>query len=353
MQRVSDRLGIPRWPLAEQVESFVDFLRQNLREFFRGLTDVLRNLLDFFESFLLGEWWFVSNLGFFQTYDLVLPVIMFIAFILIALGAGGWRLGLFALIGLGLMVNLGVWEAGMRTLSVVVGAGVVCSIIGIPVGILMSRNDWVEMTVRPILDFMQTLPPFVYLIPAVAFFSIGSVPALVATVIFGMPPIVRLTNHGIRTVDEEVVEASEAFGSNEWQTLLKVQLPLARPSILLGLNQTLMLSLSMAVIAAMIGAGGLGEVVLSALERVRVGAGFVGGLGIVILAIYLDRVTQGFGRRKEVGEVGLFKGMGGSLKRSFNYFLGGRAAHEQVREDTGFYGGPEDKKKDNSEGART
>lgn len=334
MQRVFDQIGIPRWPLDEQVEAFVDFLRDNLRDFFRAIAGFLSGLLDFFESFLLGEWWFVSDFAFFQTHDWILPLFMFLVFIGIALAAGGWRLGLFAFLGIGVMINLGLWEQGMRTLSIVVGAGAVCTLFGVPIGILMSRSEAVQAVVRPILDFMQTLPPFVYLIPAVAFFGIGAVPALVATVIFGTPPIVRLTNHGIRNVDPEVVEASEAFGSNEWQTLLKVQLPLARPSILLGLNQTLMLSLSMAVIAAMIGARGLGGVVLNALTRVDVGVGFVGGLGIVILAIYLDRVTQGFGRRKEAGEVGFFKEFKESLYRTFNYMIGGPAARIQWKKDT-------------------
>ncbi len=334
LQHVFGQLGVPRIPLADWVETFVDFLRSTFRSFFRGVAGVLEVILEFTESFLLGEWWFISDMGFFQANDWVLLLLVFLLFIFVALAAGGWRLGLFAFLGIGLIMNLNLWSEGMRTLSIVLGAGIVCTAIGVPIGILMARSDAMQATVRPVLDFMQTLPPFVYLIPALAFFGTGLAPALVATVTFGMPPIIRLTNHGIRDVDPEVVEASEAFGSNDWQTLLKVQLPLARPSILLGLNQTLMLSLSMAVIAAMIGARGLGGVVLNSLTRVAVGVGFEGGLGIVILAIYLDRVTQGLGRRKEVGETGLFKGMGDSMKRSFNYFLGGSFARQQAEEDT-------------------
>lgn len=333
MQRVFDELGIPEMPLAEWIDGFFEFIQVEFREFFRWIAGLLRALIGSIENFLMGDWVFFSQMAFFQTHDWILPLVVFFLFILLAWAAAGWRLALFSFLGLGLIVNLGLWEQGIRTLSIVIAAGLICSAIGVPTGILMARNNTVETIVRPVLDFMQTMPAFVYLIPAVALFGLREVPATVATVIFAMPPIVRLTNHGIRTVDPEVVEASEAFGSNPWQTLVKVQLPLARPSIMLGLNQTLMLSLSMAVIAAMIGAAGLGGVVLRSLTGLDIGVGFVGGLGIVILAVYLDRVTQGLGKMKEPGEGGFFQGFGQSVKRTFSYIAGGPLGREQARED--------------------
>jgi glycine betaine/proline transport system permease protein len=160
----------------------------------------------------------------------------------------------------------------------------------------MAKNDTVEAVIRPVLDFMQTMPPFVYLIPAAMFFGLGKVPGTIATVIFAMPPAVRLTNLGIRQVSKENVEAGLAFGCTDRQLLTKVQLPLALPSIMAGVNQTIMLALSMVVIASMIGAGGLGDVVLTGIQRLNVGLGFEGGLGVVIVAILLDRITQSFGQ---------------------------------------------------------
>jgi glycine betaine/proline transport system permease protein len=333
LRRVFDELGIPRMPLDEWIDSFFEYIQVEFREFFRWIAGILRALIGSIEDFLLGDWGFLAETAFFQTHDWILPLVVFFLFIALAWAAAGWRLALFSLLGLGLIVNLGLWEQGIRTLSIVIAAGLICSLIGIPTGILMARNDSVEAAIRPVLDFMQTMPAFVYLIPAVALFGLREVPATVATVIFAMPPIVRLTNHGIRTVDKEIVEASEAFGSNPWQTLLKVQLPLARPSIMLGLNQTLMLSLSMAVIAAMIGAAGLGGIVLRSLTGLDIGVGFVGGLGIVILAVYLDRVTQGLGRMKEPGEAGFFKGFGQSMRRTFAYIAGGPWGREQAQKD--------------------
>jgi glycine betaine/proline transport system permease protein len=171
----------------------------------------------------------------------------------------------------------------------------VALVVGFPVGVAMAKNDTVEAVIRPVLDFMQTMPPFVYLIPAAMFFGLGKVPGTIATVIFAMPPSVRLTNLGIRQVSKENVEAGLAFGCTDRQLLTKVQLPLALPSIMAGVNQTIMLALSMVVIASMIGAGGLGNVVLTGIQRLNVGLGFEGGLGVVIVAILLDRITQSFG----------------------------------------------------------
>jgi glycine betaine/proline transport system permease protein len=181
-------------------------------------------------------------------------------------------------------------------MALVVSAAFVALVVGFPVGVAMAKNDTVEAVIRPVLDFMQTMPPFVYLIPAAMFFGLGKVPGTIATVIFAMPPAVRLTNLGIRQVSKENVEAGLAFGCTDRQLLTKVQLPLALPSIMAGVNQTIMLALSMVVIASMIGAGGLGNVVLTGIQRLNVGLGFEGGLGVVIVAILLDRLTQSIGQ---------------------------------------------------------
>ncbi len=190
-----------------------------------------------------------------------------------------------------------IWKETVTTLALVIGSSLVALAIGIPIGIAMARSDTVEAIARPVLDLMQTMPPFVYLIPAAIFFGLGKVPGAIATLIFAMPPAVRLTNLGIRQVSREHVEAGQAFGCTDRQLLFKVQLPLAMPSIMAGINQTLMLALSMVVIASMIGAGGLGNTVLTGIQRLNVGLGFEGGLGVVLLAILLDRITQSFGRK--------------------------------------------------------
>jgi len=196
------------------------------------------------------------------------------------------------------IASMGLWRETMQTLALVIGASLIALAAGLPLGIAMARRDAVESVVRPILDFMQTMPPFVYLIPAAIFFGLGKVPGTIATVIFAMPPAVRLTNLGIRQVSQENVEAGLAFGCTSRQLLYKVQIPLAMPSIMAGINQTIMLALSMVVIASMIGAGGLGNTVLTGIQRLDVGLGFEGGLGVVILAILLDRLTQSLGLRK-------------------------------------------------------
>lgn len=187
----------------------------------------------------------------------------------------------------------------MYTFTLVLYSSLLAVVIGIPVGILMSKSNTAESIIRPILDFMQTMPAFVYLIPAVAFFGIGMVPGVFASFIFATPPVVRFTNLGIRQVSTELVEASDAFGATGQQKLFKVELPMAKPTIMAGVNQTIMLSLSMVVIASMIGASGLGRDVLSALQRAEAGAGFVAGFAIVILAIIIDRLTQNFNKSNQ------------------------------------------------------
>ncbi len=216
-----------------------------------------------------------------------------------------WRVGigfaLFTVAALTIISGMGLWVQTMETLALVIAATLIALAIGVPLGIAMARKDIVATLVRPVLDLMQTMPAFVYLIPAAMFFGLGAVPGTIATVIFSMPPVVRLTDLGIRQVQAEYVEAGLAFGCTDRQLLWKVQFPLAMPSIMAGMNQTIMLSLSMVVIASMIGAGGLGNTVLTGIQRLDVGLGFEGGLAVVVLAVILDRVTQSVGRASAFG----------------------------------------------------
>jgi glycine betaine/proline transport system permease protein len=203
----------------------------------------------------------------------------------------------FTLLGTQLTIGMGYWAETMATLSLIMTASLLSLLIGIPVGIWAAKSETVDAVVRPILDFMQTMPPFVYLIPAVVLFGLGTVPGVVATFIFATPPCVRLTNLGIRQVSEEAVEAAQSFGSTSSQLLFKVELPMALPTILAGVNQTVLLALSMVVVAALIGSRGLGQPVVEGLTQLQIGKGFEGGLGIVIVAIFLDRITQAVGEQ--------------------------------------------------------
>ncbi|MXP64157.1 proline/glycine betaine ABC transporter permease [Roseomonas sp. M0104] len=227
------------------------------------------------------------------------PMLAAVAVIaLLALWRVGWKFAVFAVAALLLIGGMGLWERMMETLSLVLAATAIAIVIGVPLGIAMARSNGVQLVARPALDLMQTMPAFVYLIPAAMFFGLGAVPGTIATVIFAMPPVVRLTNLGIRQVHHEFIEAGEAFGCTPMQLLLKVQIPNALPSIMAGINQTIMLSLSMVVIASMIGAGGLGNTVLTGIQRLDVGTGFEGGLAVVVLAVLLDRITQSFGQKR-------------------------------------------------------
>lgn len=236
------------------------------------------------------------------TYGIEKGLLLPPAWLLIALLAGlawwrlSWRFAVFTAASLALIVGMDLWAETMATLALVMAATLASLMLGIPLGIWAARRDAVERIVRPALDLMQTMPAFVYLIPAAMFFGLGRVPGVVATIVFAMPPAVRLTNLGIRQVPTDLVEAGQAFGCTPRQLLLRVQLPSARPSIMAGVNQTIMLALSMVVIASMIGAGGLGDTVLRGIQRLDVGLGFEGGIGVVILAIILDRITQSFGK---------------------------------------------------------
>jgi glycine betaine/proline transport system permease protein len=207
-----------------------------------------------------------------------------------------WRFALFAALALALIVVLGYWPHTMVTLGLTLSATVISLAMGVPLGALAARQRRLHALLRPVLDFMQTMPAFVYLIPAVMLFGLGRVPGILATVIFAMPPAVRLTAIGILQVDQEQIEAGQAFGASGWQLLFKVQLPLALPALMGGVNQTIMMALSMVIVTSMVGAGGLGGEVLSSIQQLDVGLGFESGLCVVLLAIILDRVTQSFGR---------------------------------------------------------
>jgi glycine betaine/proline transport system permease protein len=279
--RAADGCGIP---IGAYIERGVDWLLANAQWLFDAIVTVIDALTSGIEGLLMA------------------PPAWALTAILAALGAWrvGWRFALFALAALALVVGMGLWHDTVATLALVLAATAVALVIGLPLGIWAARRDTVEQIVRPVLDFMQTMPAFVYLIPAVMFFSTGKVPGVIATIIFSMPPAVRLTNLGIRQVPRERVEAGLAFGCTPRQLLLKVQIPSAMPSIMAGINQNIMLALSMVVIASMIGAGGLGDVVLRGIQRLDVGLGFEGGIGVVILAIILDRITQSFGHQRRV-----------------------------------------------------
>jgi glycine betaine/proline transport system permease protein len=222
--------------------------------------------------------------------------------VLLAVGALAWnatrRLGpacLFMLL-LYAIGCFGLWNKLIETLALMVVATALSVLLGVPLGILASRHAWLRRILLPVLDIMQTLPSFVYLIPVLMLFGLGKVPAILATIVYALPPLIRLTDLGIRHVDADVVEAARAFGTTRWQLLLNVQLPLARPSIMAGINQTTMMALSMVVIASMIGARGLGEDVLAGIQTLDVGKGTQAGLAIVILAIVIDRISQGYGQ---------------------------------------------------------
>ncbi|KMK77763.1 ABC transporter permease [Alkalihalobacillus pseudalcaliphilus] len=278
--------SIPRLPLAEWIDSFVTWLRGAA-----GFFDVIRN----------GIGWLVDRFEDILTFP---PAWLFIIIVVgLAVLVSKKKIGLpiFTLIGLYLIYNLGYWDGAMLTLALVLTSAFIALVIGIPLGIWMSKSKIVESILKPMLDLMQTMPAFVYLIPAVAFFGIGMVPGVVASVIFAMPPTVRLTNLGIRQVSNELIEAADAFGSTPAQKLFKVELPMAKGTIMAGVNQSIMLALSMVVIAAMIGARGLGQEVYYAVGQNNEGKGFETGIAIVIIAIILDRLTQSFNSKKEEG----------------------------------------------------
>jgi glycine betaine/proline transport system permease protein len=237
------------------------------------------------------------------------PALLMLVLIgLLAWQAAGWRLGLGAVISLTFVGLIGAWNETMVTLALVITSVFFCILIGLPTGIWLARSDRAAQVVRPILDAMQTTPAFVYLVPIVMLFGIGNVPGVVVTIIFALPPVIRLTNLGIRQVPGDLIEAARSFGASKRQLLYKVQLPLAMPTIMAGVNQTLMLALSMVVIASMIAVGGLGQMVLRGIGRLDMGLATVGGIGIVLLAIIIDRMTQALGvSKRDRGNVAWFE----------------------------------------------
>lgn len=280
--RPSDILVIP---FDEWINLFVrGWLVPNFRPFFRAVQVPITQVLNGLDAFFA----FVPMLA------------VTAVFAALAFKYAGRAMAIFTVFGFFFIDMIGLWPETMTTLSMIVTAVLFCCVIGIPLGILAARNDTIWKIARPSLDVMQTIPSFVYLVPIVMLFGVGMAPGIIATIIFALPPIVRLTNLGIRNVRADLIEASEAFGATGWQMLWDVQLPLAMRTIMAGLNQTLMLALSMVVIAALIGGGGLGLVVNTGLGRLDVGGATAGGVGIVILAIVLDRITQGLGEQNAV-----------------------------------------------------
>lgn len=272
-------------PVAQLVEQLTEWLTKT----FSGLFDIMQVV----GSFLMD--WMTKTLLFIHPLLFIVLVTAGVFF----LAKKKWPLPTFTLLGLLFIYNQGLWKQLMNTFTLVLVASLISVLIGIPLGIWMAKNATVRQIVNPILDFMQTMPAFVYLIPAVAFFGIGMVPGVFASVIFALPPTVRFTNLAIRDIPTELIEASDAFGSTGKQKLFKVELPLAKNTIMAGVNQTMMLALSMVVTGSMIGAPGLGREVLSALQHADVGSGFVSGLALVILAIVLDRMTQLFNSKPQ------------------------------------------------------
>ncbi|HIS28459.1 MAG TPA: proline/glycine betaine ABC transporter permease [Candidatus Avamphibacillus intestinigallinarum] len=272
----------PKLPLSDWIETFVEFLDDTFAGLFEAISVAIQTIAD----------------GIINIMSMGSPYILIVVISLLAWWAASWKVGLFSIIGLELIHNLGYWPETIQTLTLIIISVLICVVIGIPIGVWMSQSNRAQWIITPILDFMQTMPAFVYLIPAILFFSLGIVPGVVATIIFSMPPTVRFTNLGIRQVDGDLIEAANSFGSSVWQRLFKVQLPLAKQTLMAGVNQTIMLSLSMVVIASLVGAPGLGEIVYRAVTQVRIGLGFEGGLALVIIAMILDRMTQGSKKKK-------------------------------------------------------
>jgi glycine betaine/proline transport system permease protein len=266
-------------PLEQMIEQAVDWLVANYRPQFQAIKWPVEKTLNGIDGLL----------------QIVPPIVIIAAIFLIAWRMASWKVGIFGVITFLLIGFLGFWEDAMTTLAMVISAVIFCVVVGIPMGVIAARSDRFASFIRPVMDAMQTTPAFVYLVPVVMLFSIGTVAGVIATIVFAMPPIIRLTNLGIRQVPADVLEAAKAFGSTANQILFKVQFPLAMPTIMAGLNQTIMLSLSMVVIAALIGAGGLGVPVFEGLNSLRVGLAAIGGLSIVLLAMVLDRITQSLG----------------------------------------------------------
>lgn len=273
---LSYQIHLDKW-----IQSFIEWLAFNFRPFFQIIKIPVVELLS------LIQWALVS-----------MPPLVFLLIVTgLALWVAGRGVAIFSALALVFIMLIGVWQEAMTTLALIATAIVICVILGIPIGILCARSDRVWSVVRPILDIMQTTPSFVYLVPVVMLFGVGTVPGAVAVIVVAIPPLIRFTNLGIRMVDREIIEAGIAFGATDRQLLWEIQLPQAMPTILGGLNQTVLMAMVMSVIVAMIGAEGLGLVVLQGLGRLDIGRAAVGGIGIVLLAIILDRITQAVAHR--------------------------------------------------------
>jgi len=273
----------PALPLGDAIATGVDWVNTHARGGFDRVSELLEGVIEGVTDALL---W--------------LHPLVAIALLAVAIGVlhRSWRLPLAAVAALALVLNLGYWRETVETLALVLIATFFCMTLGIPVGIAAAHRRWLYTAIRPVLDLMQTIPPFVYLIPTLILFGLGVVPGLVSTIIFAIPAAIRLTHLGIASVPTQLMEAADSFGATRWQRLVKIELPHATPSILAGLTQSIMLSLSMVVIAALVGADGLGEPVVRALNTVNIAMGFEAGLAIVLLAILLDRTVRVPRRRR-------------------------------------------------------
>ncbi|GAA2809715.1 ABC transporter permease/substrate binding protein [Streptomyces showdoensis] len=292
---------MPRLPLGEWVDSAVDWLQAQLSWLFDAVTTVVTGLYDGIDAVLSAPQ----------------PLLFAGILAIVAWWLRGLTAGVLAFAGFALVDSIELWDDAMSTLSLVLVATLVTLVIAVPLGIWAARSKTVSAVLRPVLDFMQTMPAMVYLIPGIIFFGVGVVPGIIATIVFALPPGVRMTELGIRQVDGELVEAAEAFGTTPRNTLLRVQLPLALPTIMAGVNQVIMLGLSMVVIAGMVGGGGLGGAVYRAIGNVDIGLGFEAGISIVILAMYLDRMTGALGRQvSPLGRRALAKARAASAARA-------------------------------------
>ena len=269
-------------PLDVWVSQFVDWLVNNYRDFFQALKWPVDQTLSGLDAGL----------------NALSPIVVILVLAFVAWRFSGKGLAIFTIVTMTFTGLLGLWQETMTTLAMVLSSVIFCTLVGIPLGIWAGRSDTFEASIRPVLDAMQTTPAFVYLVPIVMLFSVGNVAGVLATIVFALPPIIRLTSLGIRQVHPELVEAAQAFGATNRQVLIRVQVPLAMPTILAGLNQTIMMALSMVVIAALIGAGGLGSPVILGLNTLDIGRAVIGGLAIVLMAIVLDRLTQSMAQKK-------------------------------------------------------
>ncbi|MGE4250021.1 MAG: ABC transporter permease [Parvibaculaceae bacterium] len=275
-------------PLGDWIQTLLDLLVKEYRPFFHAIRVPVGTLLDMFEQALVA-----TN-----------PIVFLIVLFLLCWQFAGLRSAIFSTAAMTLIGFLGLWTESMTTIALVLTAVLFTVVIGLPLGVWAAKSDRVEAALRPLLDVMQTLPGFVYMVPVVMLVGIGNVPGVIVTVIFALPPVIRLTSLGLREVPGETLEAARAFGATESRILFRIQIPLAANTIMVGVNQTIMMALSMVVYASMIAVEGLGQMVLRGIGRLDVGLAAVGGIGIVILAMILDRITRGIASRSRASQRG-------------------------------------------------